>query len=241
VNRFAGQVAVVTGATGGIGRAIAARLVACGATAALVGRCTQALDALVFDSAHGGASVTRWPADLGVESDVQTLAAGIGEAYPQVHILVHAAGTIGFGPIDDSPAAELDAQYRVNVRAPYQLTRALLPRMLACGGQVIFINSSAGTGGRAGLSQYVATKHALRGLADSLRDEVNDRGMRVTSVFLGRTATGMQALVHRREGREYHPDRLIQPDDVASVVVGALLLPRTAEVTDIHVRPMLKP
>jgi NADP-dependent 3-hydroxy acid dehydrogenase YdfG len=51
----------------------------------------------------------------------------------------------------------------------------------------------------------------------------------------------MQAAVHRREGREYHPERLIQPDDVAAVVVGALQLPRTAEVTDIHLRPMLKP
>jgi NADP-dependent 3-hydroxy acid dehydrogenase YdfG len=240
MSAFAGQVAVVTGATGGIGSAVAARLIAAGATVALVARCRQLLESYAVDPA-ANARVTRWSADLGVESDVTAVAERICETYPQIDILVHAAGTIGFGSIEESPAADFDAQYRVNVRAPYQLTQALLPRLLACGGHVVFINSSVVTGGRAGLSQYAATKQALRALADSLRDEVNPRGMRVTSIFLGRTASNMQAAVHRREGRTYHPERFIQPDDVASVVVGALQLPRTAEVTDIHLRPMVKP
>lgn len=240
MNPFAGQVAVVTGATGGVGSAIASRLVACGASIALVGRCQQALDALSVDIAANGAAVTRWRVDLANESDVLAFAQQVSDTYPQINILVHAAGTISFGNVEQSPAIDLDAQYRVNLRAPYQLTQALLPRMLACGGHVIFINSSAALGGRAGLSQYAATKHALRALADSLRDEVNARGVRVTSLFLGRTASAMQAAVHRHEGRQYVPERLLQPDDVASMVVATLQLPRTAEVTDIRIRPMLK-
>ena len=78
-------------------------------------------------------------------------------------------------------------------------------------------------------------------MGDSLRDEVNEDGVRVLSVFPGRTATPRQERIHAGEGREYRPERLLQPADVASVVVCALELPRTAEVTDISLRPFLKP
>ncbi len=239
-NPLTDQIAVVTGATGGVGSAIAVRLLACGTSVALVGRSQQTLDILSADMPDAAAAATRWRVDLTSESDVETFAQQLKQTYPRIDILVHAAGTIAFGTVERGPVPDLDAQYRVNLRAPYQLTQALLPRMLTAGGHIVFINSSAGTGGRAGLSQYAATKHALRALADSLRDEVNARGIRVTSVFLGRTASAMQAAVHRHEGRRYLPKRLLQPDDVASIVVAALQLPRTAEVTDIHLRPMLK-
>ena len=111
---------------------------------------------------------------------------------------------------------------------------------LRCG-QVVFVNSSAGLTARAGVGQYAATKHALRAVADSFREEVNADGLRVLSVFLGRTATPMQEAVHKMEGKAYYPERLMQAEDVAAVVVNALSLPRTAEVTDIYARPMKKP
>src|SRR5438094_319306 len=75
------------------------------------------------------------------------------------------------------------------------------------------------------VGQYAATKHALKAIADSLREEVNPKGIRVLTVYLGRTATPMQQAVFQQEGREYHPDTLLQPEDVASVVVNALMLP----------------
>jgi NADP-dependent 3-hydroxy acid dehydrogenase YdfG len=89
-------------------------------------------------------------------------------------------------------------------------------------------------------AQYDSTKHALKALADSLRGEINRHGVRVLSVYLGRTASEMQEGIYRMEGRPYRPEILLQPDDVASVVVNALGLPRTAEVTDISIRPMIK-
>jgi NADP-dependent 3-hydroxy acid dehydrogenase YdfG len=91
------------------------------------------------------------------------------------------------------------------------------------------------------VAQYAATKHALRAFTNSLRQEVNADSVRVLSVFLGRTATPMQQAIHAQEGKPYHSERLIQPEDVAAVVVNALSLPRTAEVTEIHMRPFLKP
>jgi NADP-dependent 3-hydroxy acid dehydrogenase YdfG len=121
------------------------------------------------------------------------------------------------------------------------LTQRLLPLLATSCGQVVFINSSAGLmAKRPAVGQYAATKHALKAIADSLREEVNPKGIRVLTVYLGRTATPMQEALYRQEGKIYHPEVLMQPEDVASVVVHSLMLPRTAEVTDISIRPMSK-
>ena len=105
----------------------------------------------------------------------------------------------------------------------------------------MFINSSAGVSAKATVGAYAATKHALKAVADSLREEVNAAGVRVTSLYVGRTATRMQAELHAQEGKAYDPSGLIQPEDVASLTLHALSLPRTVEVTDVFLRPMRKP
>jgi short-subunit dehydrogenase len=155
-----------------------------------------------------------------------------------VHVLVHCAGAIALGRFAELPLEALDEQYHVNVRAPIQLTQRLLPALQAVRGQIVFVNSSAGLAARAGVSQYGATKHAQKALADSLRDEVHSAGVRVLSVFPGRTATPMQERVRCMEGRSYDPVACLQPNDVASVVLAALEMPRSAEVKDISIRPM---
>jgi NADP-dependent 3-hydroxy acid dehydrogenase YdfG len=105
-------------------------------------------------------------------------------------------------------------------------------------GQIVFVNSSAGLTAPENLSQYAATKHALKAIADSLRKEVNEDGIRVLSVYLGRTATPLQERVHGMEHKTYRPENLMQAGDVASVIINALTLPRTAEVTDIQMRSL---
>jgi NADP-dependent 3-hydroxy acid dehydrogenase YdfG len=107
-------------------------------------------------------------------------------------------------------------------------------------GQIVFINSSVGLKAVGGVSQFAATQHSLKAIADSLRDEVNPDGIRVLNVFPGRTATPRQESIFQREGRTYHPELLLQPEDIAAVVVNSLTLPRTAEVTEISIRPLKK-
>src|SRR5690606_19534993 len=107
-------------------------------------------------------------------------------------------------------------------------------------GQVVFINSSAGLAATANAAQYSAMKHGLKALADSLRGEVNAEGVRVASIFPGRVSTPMQRAILESEGRPWKPERLMQPEDVALAVVGALTLARTAEVTNLSIRPMVK-
>ena len=123
---------------------------------------------------------------------------------------------------------------------PFLLTQALLPDLLARRGQVVFVNSSAGLAARAGVAQYAATKHALKALADSLREEVHGHGVRVISIYPGRTATPMQEEVCRMEGVAYDPGACLQPADVATMVLSAMTLPDGAEVKDISIRQVAR-
>jgi NADP-dependent 3-hydroxy acid dehydrogenase YdfG len=227
-------VALVTGASSGIGRAIALALAESGTSLALVGRQEDAIGEV---AGHARRAET-YVLDLTDDSAVTGLAARIEDDFGRLDVLVHSAGTIALGPLAEAPVGQLDAQYRVNVRAPYLLTQVCLPLLRAVGGQIVFVNSSAGIQrARRDVSQYAATKHALRAIADSIRDEVNGDGISVLSVFPGRTATPMQARVHEHEEREYEPEKLMRPEDVATAVAAAIALPPSAKVTEIHLRP----
>ncbi len=236
-----GQTALITGASGGIGSAVALALAEQGVRLVLVGRDRKALEALAartggFRAGQGGGTEIV-QADLTDDSELLAVAAASNTG--EVDLLIHSIGLFRGGPIEAAPVRDLDDQYRVNVRVPYLLTQALLPTLIRRQGQIVFVNSGAGASpARGSWGAYAATKHALRALADALRAEVNPKGVRVLTVFPGRTATSMQEEVHRFEGRPYDPSHFLQPEDVAAPLVQALRLPKTAELTDLHIRPM---
>jgi short-subunit dehydrogenase len=233
---FTDKTAIVTGGSSGIGRAIARALAARGATLCLLGRNESALTQLGL-TIGAPDQVRIYRCDLSVPQQIENFAAQFKSDFTSVDFLIHCAGVIYLGPTLENSVDSLDKQFSINVRGPYVLTQAFLPMLKASHGQIVFINSSAGLTAGPNVGQYAATKHALKAMADSLRGEVNPDGIRVLSVFNGRTATPMQAAVHAIEGRRYCPEKLIQPDDIASVVIHALSLPRTAEITDVQIRP----
>jgi NADP-dependent 3-hydroxy acid dehydrogenase YdfG len=235
-----GRVAVVTGASSGIGRAIAMGIAGHGTRLCLAARRLERLEEVAEYTRTTASCAKSYQVDLMSDQEVLAFADSIKQDFGHVDILIHSAGVISMGRLDKAPVEDFDRQYKINVRAPYVLTQALLPIMRSCQGQIVFINSSVGLNARANVAQYAATKHALKAIADSLREEVNTDGMRVLSVFLGRTSSPMQAAVHEMEHRSYQPERLMQPEDVASVVINALNLPLTAEITDISIRPLQK-
>jgi NADP-dependent 3-hydroxy acid dehydrogenase YdfG len=239
VTALSGQVALVTGASSGIGRAIAVGLAAEGASLCLVGRRLDALNSVAKSARADGRTATHC-ADLALDRDIEALAARVRDDFGRVDILVHSAGVISLGTVESAPVEDLDRHHQINVRAPYLLTQMLLPLLRSHQGQVVFVNSSAAVSARAKVGQYAASKAALKALADSLRDEVNPDGIRVLSIFPGRTASPMQRAVHEMLGEEYQPERLLQPADVAAAVLTALCMPRSAEVTEINVRPLAK-
>jgi NAD(P)-dependent dehydrogenase (short-subunit alcohol dehydrogenase family) len=231
------HVALVTGGGGDIGRAIARRLAGLGAHLCIVGRRRQPLET----TAEGLSGVVVCPVDLTSADGVDALIRESERRFgARVDVLVHCAGIYRRAPLEEARLEDLDEQFTANVRAPYRLTQALLPMLERSQGQIVFINSTQGLIAGATLGQYAATQHALRAVADSLRAEVNERGVRVLTLHLGRTATERQERVFLTEGRPYRPELLLQPDDVAMVVASCLTLPRTAEVTSLNIRPMIK-
>jgi NADP-dependent 3-hydroxy acid dehydrogenase YdfG len=233
-----GKVVLVTGASQGIGLAVATTLARQEMRVWMVARRRQVLReaAAAMDGelvcVHG---------DLTESSFRRKLVQAIEEDGRGLDVLVNNAGISRLARVSDSSDSDFADLWTSNVLAPYALTRDFLPLLRARQGDIVFVNSSAGREAQPGASQYAATKHALRAFAESLRGEINEDGVRVTILYLGRTATPLQEAVHAHEGRQYDPDRLIQPSDVAQLVAGVLSMPRTAEITEIAMRSTRKP
>lgn len=232
-----GSRALVAGASRGIGEAIAHRLIEAGATVVGLARSREGLEAARARMPSPD-SFLPCACDLSTDAGLRSLVAS--NHLQALDVLVLSAGIMHAGTTAAASPGEFDEQYAANLRAPFALVQASLPGLVARQGQIVVITSSAATRGRAGAGQYAALQAALRSLSESIRDEVNPQGVRVLAVFPGRTAGARQEALHRRAGVPYREDVLMQPDDVARMVVAALRLPRSAEVTEIHLRPMKK-
>ena len=220
--------AAVSGGTGAIGRAIVGRLAASGYEVFALGRSVEKLEALASPG-----KVHPLAVDLESPAGPQSVAAILGG---RLDVLVLAAGAYEQATFAEGDEGALGRLWSIHVDAVWRLTRALLPALLAARGDVVFVNSSVRAA--AGLAPYGAAKAAQRALADGLRAEVNDRGVRVLSIYPGRTAGDLQSTLFEAEGRVYDASRLLQPDDIARSILATLELPRTAECTDLHLRPM---
>lgn len=232
--------AVVTGASGDIGGAVALALADLVEALCLSGRDEARLGKVVGAARDRGATVVPFRTDLTAEQGIRELATEIDRRFDGLDVLVHSAGIYSRGDLSATSLQTLDAQYRANIRAPYELTQALLPALTRRKGDIVFVNSTQGLSTSGGVGQFGATQHAMKAVADSLRAEVNAAGVRVTTLHLGRTASARQERIHAGEGRTYRPAELIQPEDVADLVVAAVSLPRRAQVTSMTVWPTHK-
>ncbi len=237
---FRGKVALITGASSGIGRAVALEYARRGGAVLLSGRSLERLEEVARQVRRSSVEATVCPCDLAREEDLRFLGERVRTNAPRLDLVVHAAGAYVAGPVAEVPVADLDLLYAANVRAPYFMTRELLPLLRRSRGQIVFINSTVVFGSEPGVAAYSLTKRALKGLADHLRSEVNVDGIRVLSVFPGRTATPMQERIQAKAAKPYDPTNLLQPEDVAAAVVDALIVPNRAEVTEITIRPTVK-
>jgi short-subunit dehydrogenase len=250
---------LITGATGGIGTAVAEALRGRGHDLILTGRSPERLEALarsLVGGAHAqtqviirdhngdpgaaraatatGPGIRTLPLDLG---EPRRLEAALAEAGLPERLdgVVHCAGVVHLGPVARLEADEWIDHLTVNLVSAAELTRLVLPALRAAKGQVIFVNSTSGLRANPNWSAYAASKFGLRALADSLRAEEPE--LRVTTVFPGRTATEMQRRVAAAEGKRYNPDDFANPSTVARIVLAALETPRDAVVAEVTIRP----
>ncbi len=173
----AGRSALVTGASGGLGQAIARRLAASGAKLVLSGRRADVLEQL---AAELGATV--FAADLSDADSVRALAA----AHEDIDILIANAGLPASGRLESFTEEQIDRALLVNLRAPMMLAHALAPKMVARGaGHIVLMSSLSGKAPAAGSSVYSATKFGLRGFAGALRAELHGSGVGVSAIFPG--------------------------------------------------------
>ena len=218
-------VALITGAGGGIGSAIAAAL-APTHTLMLAGRPSPRLDAV---AERLGA--TTWPLDLADGDGIEAAT----EIVDELDVLVHNAGVMLPGSVGESAVEEWRATFEVNVFGAVALTVALLPALRQARGHVVFINSGAGQRVSPNMASYSASKFALRAFADSLR--ADEPALRVTTIYPGRVDTDMQRDLVAYEGGDYDAARFLRPDSVAQVVAGAIHATPEAHLQEVVVRP----
>jgi NADP-dependent 3-hydroxy acid dehydrogenase YdfG len=236
--RFTGRTAVVTGASQGIGRAIALALAEEGAQLVLLGRHEPTLRDVAADAAGaGGGRCATVPVDLESERSLRRAAEGLLDTAGPLDLVVHCGGQYVRGKMHERAVPDLDLQHVLTVRAPYLLTQLLLSKLRAQPSDVVFLGSPVRP--VAELSAYACGHAAQKALVHALREEVSGLQIRVLHVFPGRTATPRQERIFRLEGRPdaYRPEQLLQPTDIAQLVLDALSLPRRAEVTELRLRP----
>lgn len=227
---LSGKVALVTGASRGIGRAVAQQLAKAGATVILTATNAQSLSQVVE---HMGGDHQAIPADLANEQAIEALVAEVERKHGRLDILVNNAGVTFSGDLAYTTAADWDRCMTVNARGAFLLCRAALP-LLRQGSDSCIVNVSSvvGVKGYARQTAYTASKHALRGFSLALAEELFPEGIRVHVVCPGGVDTDMVQNVRPDIPKE----QLIGPAEVAEAILFMIQRPGQGIIDEIHLR-----
>jgi 3-oxoacyl-[acyl-carrier protein] reductase len=237
LENLSGQVAVVTGATRGIGAAIGKRLAAMGATVVLLARGEERLTAVASEITSAGGRVEVAVVDVLDEAAIAKFAKSIRERHGRCDILVNNAGVGRMGtPLHEMATADWDAVMGTNLRGPYLMIRAFAPMMVtARGGHIVNISSLAGHNPLKNGAAYAASKWGLNGLTYSVAEELREYGVRVSVIAPGSVNTGFNVSAGKDASKK------IQPEDVANVVAMLVTQAPQSFVSEVLMRPTMKP
>ncbi|MFD6280831.1 SDR family NAD(P)-dependent oxidoreductase [Streptomyces sp. NPDC060209] len=246
--RLAGTVALVTGASSGIGEATARSLAAQGATVVVTARRKDRLEAVYADIRASGGTAHVFPADITADGEAGSLVDRVLMKTGRLDILVNAAGIMLVGPALDAPTGEWQRNVDLNVSALLNLTHAALPHLVAAArdqgrgvADLVNISSVAGRQAIGGAAVYSATKFAVTAFSEALRQELAAQHVRVSSVEPGAVATELTD--HIRDGVREHNEawyaalETLRPEDVADAVTYVVTRPRHVAVNELLVRP----
>ena len=241
--RLEGRVAVVTGASSGLGRATALELAGAGADVALLARSATQLGEVARDVEARGRRALPIPIDLADVTAAETAVAQIEERLGGIDVLVNAAATDAPAPVEELEVTDWDRVLAVNLRAPFLLAKLAFPSMRRRGGgTVVNVSSVAGKRGWANAAAYCASKFALSGLTQALAAEGRQHGIRVCVVFPGAMATHWgvwSAAERKRQGTEAAPSHdALPPADVAALIVWLAAAPPELVLNEAIVTPL---
>jgi len=229
------RLAVITGATEGIGRAIAVALGGAGAKVAICARTAPNVDATIAALRQAGLDAIGRPCDVADPAAVRAFADFVSRERGDAAVLVNNAGIGRFAPLEELTLEDWDETIAVNLRSLYLVTRAFLPGLVRAGASsIVNIASLAGRNGFEGGTAYCASKHAVLGFSKALMLEVRKRGLRVIAICPGSVAT---PFMDKQERMRPDRDRILTAEDVAQAVIGALTLADRAMVSELDIRP----
>jgi 3-oxoacyl-[acyl-carrier protein] reductase len=237
VNSLAGEIAIVTGAGRGIGRAVAVNLAEGGCRVILTARTSAQLEQVQQEISTSGGEAITIAADLTRDDEIQRLVEESQQRMGAPDILINNAGWGKRAPVVKVPSEDLDQTLRLNLRAPIILARALVPGMIEKGqGAVINIGSVSGKAGEANGAAYSASKFGLIGFTQSLYEEVREYGIKVAVILPGFVDTPLIP-----PNRQLDRSKMIQPADVAQTVHYILVSAPTCCPVEITLRPQKSP
>ncbi len=232
---FTGKTALITGAGRGIGRAIALALAGEGADVCLVSRTTSDLERLAGEIKRLGRKAVPLAGDVSSEKDVRSIVKRVVRECSSLDILVNNAGIGYFSPVIEMKTDQFDEMFSVNVRGVFLFTREVLPIMVKQqSGDIINIASLAGRNSFVGGAGYSATKWGLIGFARSLMLEVRENNIRVITICPGSVDTSFGDSGARKARSK---GRIPSADDIATVVMDTVKMPRHVMVSEVDVRP----
>jgi 3-oxoacyl-[acyl-carrier protein] reductase len=229
---LAGKVALITGGTRGIGRAIAIKLASIGSAVAICGRDEAKLAAREREILALGVRAIALRADVTEQNDVTKLVEKVESALGPISILVNNAGMGSFGLVHEKTEAEWDQLMDTNVKSVFLVSRAVIPGMIERGGgDIINISSLAGKSVFAGGGVYCASKWAVQGLSGCMAEELREHGIRVSTVCPGSVATEFAG----RGPKD--ATKVLKPEDVAHAAAMIAMQGPQSFVSEVHVRP----
>lgn len=236
-----GQLAIVTGASSGLGEATAVRLAELGARVVLLARSETDLDRVAERISGAGGTAFALPADLADPDAVVAATERLVSTGGPPRVLVNAAATDAPGPAEELPVADWQRVIAVNLTAPFQLSRAVFPRMRAAGGgTIVNVSSIAGRRGWASASAYCASKFGLTGLTQALAAEGAPHNIRVVCLYPGAMAThwGVWNPADRDQPSQAAPEDALPPEDVADYIAWLVCAPAHLVVTEAVIAPI---
>ena len=229
---MAEKIAIVTGAARGIGRAIATELLEAGFFTALCSRSSQSAASLETDISSFAGNFMISSVDISIEEEIERFISSVAEKKGRIDVLINNAGVVYTGPVEKTDTEQWDEMMAVNARGAFLMVKHSLP-LMSRGGHIVNIGSNASKKGFAGWAAYCASKFAVLGFTNSLREELRDRGIKVSAVLPGPTKTDIRDSL----GGKWDRTKMMSPEVTAKTVMSVINQPPGANIDEIDIVP----